>query len=55
MRTANRYGPTGSEEFVWCAVTNSTNDNRASDLDLDAMMWRIVRGVQAWPEHDLFP
>jgi hypothetical protein len=54
VRTANRYGPSGTEEFTWAAATNSNNANRALDVDLDALMWKIVNGVQAWPAHDLF-
>jgi hypothetical protein len=54
VRTANRYGPSGTEEFTWAAATNSNNANRALDVDLDALMWKIVNGVQAWPAHDVF-
>jgi CubicO group peptidase (beta-lactamase class C family) len=54
VRTADRYGPSGTEEFTWAAATNSNNANRALDVDLDTLMWKIVNGVQAWPAHDLF-
>jgi CubicO group peptidase (beta-lactamase class C family) len=54
VRTADRYGPTGREEFTWAAVTNSTNAQHALDLDLDALMWQVVDSVQTWPNHDLF-
>jgi hypothetical protein len=54
VRTVASYGPSGGEEFLWSAATNSTNANRATDLDLDGLMWRVVSGVKAWPAHDLF-
>jgi CubicO group peptidase (beta-lactamase class C family) len=54
VRTADRYGPTGREEFTWAAVTNSTNPQHALDLDLDALMWQVVNSVRTWPDHDLF-
>jgi CubicO group peptidase (beta-lactamase class C family) len=54
VRTADRYGPTGREEFTWAAVTNSTSAQHALDLNLDALMWQVVRSVRTWPARDLF-
>lgn len=52
VRTADRYGPSGEEELTWAVITNSTNPRH--DLDLDALMWRIVNAVKSWPATDLF-
>ncbi|MBU8900566.1 serine hydrolase [Corallococcus sp. M34] len=56
VRTHDGYGPSRSEEFVWSAMTNSNNSpsSRVPDIDLDSLMWTVVNGVSAWPEHDLF-
>jgi CubicO group peptidase (beta-lactamase class C family) len=54
VRTAAKNGPSGSDEFVWSAATNSTNASRNSDIDLDTLMWKVVQGVKAWPTHNLF-
>ncbi|ATB49487.1 serine hydrolase [Corallococcus macrosporus] len=56
MRTDDRYGPTGAEEFAWSAVTNSNNSSGSgtSDINLDTLMKNVVNGVSAWPTHDLF-
>jgi len=54
VRTADRYGPSGSEAFAWAAVTNSTDARSGRDLDLDALMWRLVSSIETWPEIDLF-
>jgi len=54
VRTADRYGPTGREEFTWAAVTNSTNAQDNLDIDLDSLMWHVVNSVGTWPDHDLF-
>jgi hypothetical protein len=37
-------------EFSWVAAANTPGAEAA----LDAMMWRIVSSVTAWPSHDLF-
>jgi CubicO group peptidase (beta-lactamase class C family) len=54
VRTQNLYGPSRSEEFTWSVMTNSNNSSGASDINIDGLMWNIVNGVSAWPEHDLF-
>jgi CubicO group peptidase (beta-lactamase class C family) len=54
VRTADRYGPSGKDEFVWSAATNSNNADRSKDIDLDQLMWDVVKGVHAWPSYDLF-
>jgi len=54
LRTAARYGPAGDRSFVAYAVVNSTNADGSRDIDLDAMLWNILRGVRAWPAYDLF-
>jgi CubicO group peptidase (beta-lactamase class C family) len=53
VRTAPRYGTSGTDEFVWAAITNSTNADRATNLNIDDLMYRIVNGVQTWPNIDL--
>lgn len=55
VRTAPRYGASGTDEFVWAAVTNSTNANRDSNLNIDDLMYRIVNGIHSWPAIDLLP
>ena len=54
IRTPNRYGPTGSEEFVVYAATNSTNADGTPDANLDTLLWDIMGGVRSWPAHNLF-
>ena len=54
IRTPNRYGPTGTEEFVVYAATNSTNADGTPDANLDALLWDVMRGVRSWPSHNLF-
>ncbi len=39
-----------ADEFTWAAVTNSTNAQPDRDLDLDALMWRLVTSVKSWPD-----
>ncbi|AGC47013.1 beta-lactamase [Myxococcus stipitatus DSM 14675] len=56
VRTHDRYGPSGTEEFIWSAMTNSNNSPSSDtpDINLDSLMWTVVKGVSAWPAHDLF-
>ena len=54
LRTAKQYGPAGDQSFVAYAVVNSTNADSSRDIDLDTMLWNILRGVHAWPSYDLF-
>jgi len=54
LRTAARYGPSGDQSFVAYVVVNSTNADGSRDIDLDALLWNILRGVHAWPSYDLF-
>jgi CubicO group peptidase (beta-lactamase class C family) len=54
VRTANRYGATGREEFTWSALTNSNHAQPEFDLDLDALMWQVLASVRTWPDQDLF-
>jgi CubicO group peptidase (beta-lactamase class C family) len=54
VRTAQRYGPSANEEFVWSAATNSTNVDRSRNINLDQLMYDVVGGVKSWPSHDLF-
>jgi CubicO group peptidase (beta-lactamase class C family) len=54
LRTAKRYGPATDQSFVAYAVVNSTNADSSRDVDLDTMLWNILRGVRAWPSYDLF-
>jgi CubicO group peptidase (beta-lactamase class C family) len=54
IRTTNRFGPSGSEEFVVYAATNSTNADGTPDANLAGMLWDIMSGVRAWPTQDLF-
>ncbi|HYF26764.1 MAG TPA: serine hydrolase [Baekduia sp.] len=54
VRTGAKYGPSGSDEFVWSATANSTTAKREDNVNLDGLMWDVVKGVKAWPAHDLF-
>jgi CubicO group peptidase (beta-lactamase class C family) len=54
LRTAARYGPSGDQSFVAYVVVNSTNADGSRDIDLDSLLWNILRGVHAWPSYDLF-
>ncbi|WP_342375175.1 serine hydrolase [Myxococcus stipitatus] len=56
VRTHDRYGPSGTEEFLWSAMTNSNNSPSSDtpDINLDSLMWTVVKGISAWPAHDLF-
>jgi CubicO group peptidase (beta-lactamase class C family) len=54
VRTADRYGAKGDEEFTWAAVTNSNHAQPELDLDLDALMWQVLGSVRKWPDQDLF-
>ncbi|NTX01972.1 beta-lactamase family protein [Myxococcus sp. CA040A] len=56
VRTADRHGPSGSEEFTWSALANSNNSpaSNTPDINLDELMRDVVNGVSAWPAHDLF-
>ena len=57
LRTAKQYGPSKSEEFVVYVATNSTNSDRSNDSrdpDLDAMLWKVLNNVRAWPADNLF-
>ncbi len=40
--------------YVWAAIVNGTNPNGADDINLDAMMWRIVNSGASWPGVDQF-
>ena len=35
--------------FCWAALTNTRRPNSSIGLDLDHMMWDVVRAVSAWP------
>ena len=42
--------------LAWVAFFNSRpEDWRAFARELDTTLWRLSRGVSAWPTHDLFP
>ena len=52
VRTADRYGPSKAEAFVWTAMVNGTHGG--ADLDLDTLLWQAVGCVSSWPDYDLF-
>ena len=49
---------TTADGMSWAALCNSRakggDDADAMATELDAMLWRIVNGVGAWPDSDLF-
>jgi hypothetical protein len=38
--------------YVWAAIVNRTNPNGVDEINLDAMMWRVVNSGASWPRVD---
>jgi hypothetical protein len=43
-----------STGLTWAAITNTRRPGSQIDLDLDKLIWKMVKSVTAWPEIDLF-